>query len=64
MAKDDERKSRIIVGYKILTHTHKSELKRGDVSGHGTFHCGLEGQYIKAAGEGRDTGQSGVGSVD
>ena len=65
MAKDDEKKKkRMILGYKTLTHiTDKSELKRGDDSGHGTFHCGLEGQNIKAAGEGNEAGQSGVGSV-
>lgn len=52
LANDDE-KHRMIFRYNTNTHAHKSELKRGDVSGHGTFHCGLEGQHIKAAGEGR-----------
>lgn len=28
---------------------HKRVLKRKDVSWHGTFHCRLEGQQIKAA---------------
>lgn len=36
--------------------TIKRELKRGDVSEHGAFHCGLEGQHIKAVGEGREVG--------
>lgn len=48
-------------GQNVNAGAHKRVLKREDVSWHGTFHCRLEGQQIKAASEGREAGQSGVG---
>lgn len=46
----------MIFEYETLKHMRTKVNSRADVSGHGAFHWGLEGQYIKAAGEGREAG--------